>query len=256
MTDRKTIFDWACAYVGDPLSWQARGELIAEFLRDEGLQPHHKVLDLGCGNLSEGLPLIEYLAPGCFYGLEPNGWLIESALDRFPEIEHKLPRFRWDTDFSADAFGVTFDYVVAHSVLSHVAHWQMAQALQHVRASVRLDAVWLASLRLAQFNSYSEQWVYPGVSTFRLETVRALGYQAGWHVELREDLRERLTEVAPNDVHDWIKLIAIPTPEQANDMRIADEAAEQEHRELAAVAGGALRQAMDAEDAELTAAVQ
>ncbi len=251
MTDRRPLWDWSLDFVGDPASWQARGELIAEFLREEGLQPNDKVLDLGCGNLSEGVPLIHALAPGCFFGLEPNGWLVEAALDRFPDLEHKQPRFRWDTDFGAERFEVTFDYVVAHSVLSHVAHWQMSQAMRAIRATVAEGAVWLASLRLDQYNSYSQDWVYPGVSTFRLQTVMALGYQAGWNVKIRTDLRDRLVTVAPNDLHDWIELLAIATPEQGNDQRLKEEQLERDHRETARVEKEERRADMDERDRDL-----
>jgi hypothetical protein len=58
---RKSIYEWAVEYCGDPESHIKRGEIILSLLLKNGLMPRHKVLDLGCGALSQGKPLIEYL---------------------------------------------------------------------------------------------------------------------------------------------------------------------------------------------------
>ena len=47
-----------------------------------GLRECHTVLDFGCGSLRAGRLLLPYLSPGNHYGLEPNRWLIEDAIER------------------------------------------------------------------------------------------------------------------------------------------------------------------------------
>jgi len=37
-----------------------------------GLREHHSVLDVGCGSLRAGRLPITYLAPGRYFGIEPN----------------------------------------------------------------------------------------------------------------------------------------------------------------------------------------
>jgi hypothetical protein len=39
-----------------------------KFLIEAGLEPEHYFCDLGCGTLRVGLPVIEYLAPGRYFG--------------------------------------------------------------------------------------------------------------------------------------------------------------------------------------------
>jgi SAM-dependent methyltransferase len=228
---RLSIWDWAIAYVGDPGSWQRRGEIITEFLTENGLTADSRLLDIGCGNLSEGTPLIRHLKPGNFVGLDPNGWLVEAALQQMPDLAAKGPRFLHRSDFDASELGVTFDLLVAHSVLSHCAHWQLEQLLTATRKVVDEGAVFLCSFRNDQYNSWSEEWRYPGHTTFRLPTVEACGFHCGWRTEMVPSYRGRLSDACPNDVHDWLRFTAIPSLAEINDRRLAEEAVQAAERE-------------------------
>lgn len=232
----KTIYQWAVDYCGDPKSHEARGATILQFLIENGLKPDSHVLDLGCGALSQGTPLIRYLDEGHYVGLDPNGWLIEAALEHDPRLRNKNPLFLYSSDFNASKAEREFDFVVAHSVLSHAAHWQMEQMFSNVRKAVDYGAVWLCSYRDDQYNSFSKEWVYPGVSTFRINTLRSYGFHSGWHINQIHDYRDRLHQVCPNDFHDWIKLTAIASSEEANKLRLDEEAKQREEREIQQIA--------------------
>lgn len=220
--ERRSIYEWATIYCGDPASHVTRGVEIRSFLVEEGLRPHHRVLDIGCGALSQGGTLMTYLDPGNYVGLEPNGWLVEAALNEFPFYLDRNPMFSYRTDFDASEYG-PFDYVISHSVMSHMAHWQMEQALLKVRDACNDGAVWLSSLRVDQYDLFAQEWVYPGVSYFRLQTVQTLGFHAGWSVEIVPEYQKRLKKIAPNDYHDWIRLKAILPTDRANAMRLEME---------------------------------
>lgn len=189
------------------------------------------MLEIGCGNLSQGKPLIDMLAPGHYCGIDPAGWLVEAALAQFPSLEHKTPHFVWNGDFDADSFAMTFDYVLAHSVLSHCAHWQLDQMLSATRRVVHDGTVFLCSYRRGEANSFAEQWAYPGVNFFRLETIQASGLHTGWRVEEMPTLQQRLRAVAPNDVHDWLRLTAVPSAASMNELRLSEEERIAEERE-------------------------
>lgn len=236
MTNRRSFWDWSLAYVGDPNSWEARGKTIFNFMFENGLEKTNHVLDIGCGNLNTGLPLMNYLQPKHYVGIEPNGWLVEAALQQHPHLENKELAYSDTTDFDVSDLKVTFDHVVSHSVLSHAAHWQVPQAFMNVRKVVREGAVWLASIRLSDKNSFDKQWVYPGVSTFRLQTLKVWGHHAGWMVEHLPEYTQRLTRVAPNDFHDWLRLTAVPSASQMNDMRVEEEKLQAEEQEILEIA--------------------
>jgi hypothetical protein len=54
-----------------PTAKAARGENeMIRVLRRHGLQPHHTFIDYGCGSLRLGRPIIQYLEPGRFWGLD------------------------------------------------------------------------------------------------------------------------------------------------------------------------------------------
>lgn len=227
----KSIYQWAKEYCGDPGSHYTRGQLILEFLKEEGLQTDNRVLDVGCGALSQGKALIEWLDSGKYVGVDPNGWLIETALQEYPALLEKEPRFSYAEDFNVEGYG-GFNYVVSHSILSHVAHWQMNSYFHEQRKSVSEGAIMLASLRLDQYDSFDSEWQYPGNSYFRFHTVQAIAHENGWLVERAKGLRERMMAVAGNDLHDWIKAVAIPTPEQFNDQRLDTEDREKKAKEI------------------------
>lgn len=226
---RKSIWEWAVEYCGDPQSHFERGKVILEFLKREGLRPEHRVLDVGCGALSQGKPLIEYLDSGNYTGLDPNGWLIEAALHKFPELMGKFPSFSYDNEFTANG---EYDFVVAHSVLSHVASWQMDQALANIRKQVTDEAVFLASLRLSEDDTVDRTWVYPGVSFFRLGTVIRKAHHWGWDVVARGAYQGEMTEVCPNDFHDWVLFRAVRPPGLVNQIGLEAEQRDKEDEKI------------------------
>ena len=56
--------------VGPPDLWEMKREFQIRFLRQAGLSPEHYLLDIGCGTLRGGIPLIDYLETGHYFGLE------------------------------------------------------------------------------------------------------------------------------------------------------------------------------------------
>lgn len=58
------------AAIGGVRLFYKRRKFTANFLKERGLKPYHKVLDIGCGTLRNGIPLIRYLKPGNYYGID------------------------------------------------------------------------------------------------------------------------------------------------------------------------------------------
>jgi cyclopropane fatty-acyl-phospholipid synthase-like methyltransferase len=58
------------ALVGPGDLWESKRRFQIEFLLKQGLLPHHRLLDFGCGTLRGGIPLIEYLNDGNYVGLD------------------------------------------------------------------------------------------------------------------------------------------------------------------------------------------
>lgn len=113
------------AAVGPEDIFDEMREWQINFLIDQGLAKDDKLLDIGCGVLRGGIPLIEYLNPGNYYGMD----ISEEALDvgrEFideHELEYKKPTLINNKDLrflELELKNVTFDMVWAQSVLTHL----------------------------------------------------------------------------------------------------------------------------------------
>jgi SAM-dependent methyltransferase len=104
--------------------WEEMGTFQFDYLVAAGLQPSHRLLDIGCGAMRGGIHFARYLDPGHYYGNDINERLLEAALtvevpesglvDRMPAANLKVT-----DNFDAD-FGVKFDFALAQSVFSHL----------------------------------------------------------------------------------------------------------------------------------------
>ena len=61
--------------------WEKMGRLQLDFLVEHGLTPDSCVLDVGCGALRAGIPLVGYLDPGRYYGIDINESLLEASYE-------------------------------------------------------------------------------------------------------------------------------------------------------------------------------
>ena len=102
--------------------WDQIGKLQFDFLRTQGLQRQHKLLDIGCGALRGGIHFINYLDPGNYYGLDLNSSLIEAGGRELglAGLTHKNPHLAVSESFDLQQFGEKFDYLLAISVFTHV----------------------------------------------------------------------------------------------------------------------------------------
>jgi SAM-dependent methyltransferase len=109
--------------------WDTHGERQLNYLRGQGLLPHHRLVDIGSGPFRAGRHFIDYLEPGNYYAVDANHSLIQAGYDVELTDEQRLrlpaSNLRANDRFDAD-FGVQFDYAIAQSVFSHVS-------LNHIR---------------------------------------------------------------------------------------------------------------------------
>lgn len=124
--------------------WLAVGEMQFDHLVAHGLEPHHDVLEIGCGNLRAGWRLISYLEPGRYTGIDISPDILraaEATLDE-RELRDRRPqlrlvddlRFTWSEDDR-------FDLVHAHSVFSHTPFEVIEECLDHVGRILRPGGV-------------------------------------------------------------------------------------------------------------------
>lgn len=110
------------ALVGPADLWEMKRRFQIDFLRGAGLLPHHRLLDLGCGTLRGGIPLIEYLAPGHYAGVEVRAEVLDEGRRELAEsgLAAKAPLLVHSSRLADLDLGRTFDVVWCFAVLIHM----------------------------------------------------------------------------------------------------------------------------------------
>lgn len=178
--------DHYMAYVGPPAQYDLMGAMQFRLLVTLGLRATHRVLDFGCGSLRAGRLFIPYLDPGCYFGVEPNDWLVEEA------IEHQLGReivrlkgasFASNDDFSVPFGTVRFDYILAQSIFSHAGPQLVHRALLAFRDALSPQGIVAATFAMSRDGTSfaGEGWVYPGCVRYTEDNVLQAFAAAGLH---------------------------------------------------------------------------
>jgi SAM-dependent methyltransferase len=93
-------------------------------LKRLGLKPSQSVLEIGCGPLTAGIPVIQYLEPNRYVGVDVRPAVLDAAWQQIGkhELSAKNPRLLCSDDFGDEALGEeTFNYIWSFSVLFHLA---------------------------------------------------------------------------------------------------------------------------------------
>jgi cyclopropane fatty-acyl-phospholipid synthase-like methyltransferase len=99
-----------------------------------GLQPHHKLLDIGCGYLRGGYLFIPYLNVGNYYGIDKEPWLLKCGIGmiEYEGLWNKSPHISLVENFNIDHFNTKFDFMLAQSVFSHLSPGYIYQCITNV----------------------------------------------------------------------------------------------------------------------------
>ena len=126
--------------------WETMGQLQFSFLVKHGLEPHHTILDIGCGTLRGGRHFIKYLNPGKYTGTDISSAAIEYAktLVRQEGLSDKQPRLilTESKELTFEEFtGETFDYLLAQSVFTHLKHEHIEECFKYVGTIMKENSV-------------------------------------------------------------------------------------------------------------------
>jgi cyclopropane fatty-acyl-phospholipid synthase-like methyltransferase len=111
--------------------WEEIGSLQFDFLKQQGLTPEHRLLDIGCGCLRGGIHFVRYLNRGNYYGLDINASLIAAGKMEIASagLSDKSPTFLVNDQFEFSKFDVKFDFALALSVFTHLFLNHIARCL-------------------------------------------------------------------------------------------------------------------------------
>lgn len=126
---------------GGSKEWVSRGELQLVFLKAVGLQPHHIVIDIGCGPLRAGEHLIRYIKSGNYIGFDYNRTYIEIAkkiIHENSDLSQKKPEVFCIDEFDlAENSTQLGDFGIAFSVLNHCQQGEVQQFFRNIGKSFK-----------------------------------------------------------------------------------------------------------------------
>jgi ABC-type polysaccharide/polyol phosphate transport system ATPase subunit/SAM-dependent methyltransferase len=115
--------------------WSEEGAWVFDFLRRQGLQPRHYMLDVGCGSLSAASRLLRFMEPGHYWGFEKNIELfIAGSQIELPRagLRPELGHFIVNDDFDFSEAPHAFDLAIASSLFRRLPLNSVARAIAGV----------------------------------------------------------------------------------------------------------------------------
>jgi hypothetical protein len=134
------------AYVGG--FWEEIGKLQINFLVSRGLQPRHRLIDIGCGSLRAGIHFIRYLDTGNYCGMEKERELVRIGVAE--ELGQALfaakrPCFVVSDRFAFECCAFAPDFALAQSLFTHLTPDLIRLCLENLRTHIAGDGVFFAT---------------------------------------------------------------------------------------------------------------
>lgn len=136
--------------VGPGDSYEEMGEWQVNLLEQHGLTSEDKVVDLGCGVLRAGKPLIKKLAPGNYTGIDISlRTLLEGHKTLHEEkLGHKKPVLIQNRDLKFQRLPPENrgDYLLIQSVWTHLPPKELKTCIQNMHKLIKDNATIIATL--------------------------------------------------------------------------------------------------------------
>ncbi|HUT04255.1 MAG TPA: methyltransferase domain-containing protein, partial [bacterium] len=117
-------------------TWDNVGQREVDLLNSTGLQPHHFLVDIGCGCGRLAHALGDYLAEaGKYLGFD----IVEETLEVGRSVSDPSYEFRLIPDFTIDVPDNTADFVMFASVLTHLIDYECYRYLLEAKRIIKLD---------------------------------------------------------------------------------------------------------------------
>jgi cyclopropane fatty-acyl-phospholipid synthase-like methyltransferase len=140
------------ALVGPPHLWAKKRRFQFDFLTSHGLRPGHRLLDIGCGALRGGIPLIEYLETGHYAGVEARAAVLAEGREELAKsgLEHNHPLLIHAADPAQIQLEDPFDFAWAFSVLYHMPDEVVDAYLRLISESLAAGGEFYANVQLSE----------------------------------------------------------------------------------------------------------
>jgi cyclopropane fatty-acyl-phospholipid synthase-like methyltransferase len=154
-----------------------------DFLKARGLRSDQRLMDIGCGTLRGGIPLIDYLDAGHYVGIEARANVLDEARRELAEsgLGHKRPVLIHAADLSEVRLETPIDVAWAFSVLIHMTDEIAEKCLDLVGRCLTADGEFFANVQLGERSD--RRWLEFPLVTRPHEFYAALGARHGLEVD-------------------------------------------------------------------------
>lgn len=184
------------ALVGKAELWKMKQEFQFNFLQKQGLETSSTFCDIGCGTLRGGIPIIQYLEPQHYWGIDVRVEAINEAVKEVKRVEllYKKPSIIHAEQLSPLADLPKFDFIWAFSVLFHMTDNALVDALDFVKNHLEGDGCFYANVNIGDqpvdkwrefpvvwrsLEHYAALAAERGLSVSSIGTLRELGHDSG-----------------------------------------------------------------------------
>ncbi len=131
--------------------WDEIGKLQFDYMKQQGLQPDHSLIDIGCGSLRGGTHFIPYLNPHQYYGFDINRSLIDAGLNHEVSDENRQTKIKHDNFHAAQDFDFPehwqdIDCALSISLFTHLTLNTIRQCLMKTHKILKQNALYHATV--------------------------------------------------------------------------------------------------------------
>lgn len=129
--------------------WDEHRRFQIEMLKHQGLQPFHRFLEIGCGPLTAGIPIIQYLETSRYTGVDIRSSVLDMSWREVGKggLSAKNPRLICSASFASSELGEEqFDFVYSFSVLYHLTDDLLNDYFETVSKRLNSSGICLANV--------------------------------------------------------------------------------------------------------------
>ena len=178
------------ALVGSAKRWKIKQDFQIKFLKDQGLERQDVFLDIGCGTLRGGIPIIKFLDNRNYYGIDIRKEVLKEAKKELTEenIEHKIGGLMLFSEFDNLKLETKFDTILAFSVLIHMTDEILSDCLKFVSQNLKDKGKFYANVNVGDKNDGN--WLEFPVKFKTLDFYKEVGMKNSLNIEVIGTLSE------------------------------------------------------------------